>query len=86
MDEYLPRVERVFVRADEYLPHVVERVFVRRCIFASQTEHEATEYDYLFVFEFVRGYIRTRYLVWYYTTAGIFFQLLLLRPTIMGTF
>ena len=40
---------------DEYWPHVFERVFVRRRIFASQTEHEANEYEYLFVFVFVRG-------------------------------
>ena len=40
---------------DEYLPRVFEMVFVRRRVFALQTEHEANEYEYLFVFVFVRG-------------------------------
>ena len=55
---------------DEYLPLVLERVFVHRTdtcpmfwrgyssmgrILASQTEHEANEYEYLFVFVSMRG-------------------------------
>ena len=60
MDEYLPRVLGIRP-TDEYLPHVFERVFVRRRIFASQTEHEANEYEYNeYDYLFLSVFIRTR--------------------------
>ena len=101
-----PVFRRGYSSVDEYLPHVLERVFVHRTItcpmrwrgylskgrntcpmfwkgysskgrntcpmfwrrysfvgriLASQTEHEADEYEYSFAFVFVRGVVRLNF-------------------------